>query len=212
MPQKTNLNISPYYDDFNADDNFYKVLFRPGRPVQARELTTLQSILQNQVESFGDHMFKEGTMVIPGSVLYDSQYFSVKIESEHLGLPVSLYLSQLKGKKLKGQNSGVEFIVNDCKYPTDSTDITHVTLFIKYLTGNNDNLEAFVSDNEPLIAQENIVYGNTTITVGDSVANAIDTDAAATGSAVKIETGVYFIRGSFVTVTADTIILHIGLD
>ena len=207
MPQKTNLNISPYYDDFNADDNFYKVLFRPGRPVQARELTTLQSILQNQVESFGDHMFKEGTMVIPGSVLYDSQYFSVKIESEHLGLPVSLYLSQLKGKKLKGQNSGVEFIVNDCKYPTDSTDITHVTLFIKYLTGNNDNLEAFVSDNEPLIAQENIVYGNTTITVGDSVANAIDTDAAATGSAVKIETGVYFIRGSFVTVTADTIIL-----
>ena len=92
MPQKTNLNISPYYDDFNADDNFYKVLFRPGRPVQARELTTLQSILQNQVESFGDHMFKEGTMVIPGSVAYDSQYFSVKIESEHLGLPVSLYL------------------------------------------------------------------------------------------------------------------------
>ena len=75
MPQKTNLNISPYYDDFNADDNFYKVLFRPGRPVQARELTTLQSILQNQVESFGDHMFKEGTMVIPGSVAYDSQYF-----------------------------------------------------------------------------------------------------------------------------------------
>ena len=207
MPQKTNLNISPYYDDFNADDNFYKVLFRPGRPVQARELTTLQSILQNQVESFGDHMFKEGTMVIPGSVLYDSQYFSVKIESEHLGLPVSLYLSELKGKKFKGQNSGVEFIVNDCKVPEDSTDITHVTLFIKYLTGSNDNLEAFISDSEPLIAQENIVYGNTTITVGDSVANAIDTDAAATGSAVKIETGVYFIRGSFVTVTADTIIL-----
>ena len=207
MPQKTNLNISPYYDDFNADDNFYKVLFRPGRPVQARELTTLQSILQNQVESFGDHMFKEGTMVIPGSVAYDSQYFSVKIESEHLGLPVSLYLYELKGKKFKGQNSGVEFIVNDCKVPEDSTDITHVTLFIKYLTGSNDNLEAFISDSEPLIAQETIVYGNTTITVGDSVANAIDTDAAATGSAVKIETGVYFIRGSFVTVTADTIIL-----
>ena len=114
MPQKTNLNISPYYDDFNADDNFYKVLFRPGRPVQARELTTLQSILQNQVESFGDHMFKEGTMVIPGSVLYDSQYFSVKIESEHLGLPVSLYLYELKGKRFKGQNSGVAVIVNEC--------------------------------------------------------------------------------------------------
>ena len=52
MPQKTNLNISPYYDDFDKAKNFYKVLFRPGHPVQARELTGLQSILQKQVESF----------------------------------------------------------------------------------------------------------------------------------------------------------------
>jgi len=49
MPQKTNLNISPYYDDFNKDDQFYKILFKHGYPVQARELTGLQSLLQNQV-------------------------------------------------------------------------------------------------------------------------------------------------------------------
>ena len=54
MPQKTNLNVNPYYDDFDKDDNFYKVLFKPGYPVQARELTGLQSILQNQIESFGE--------------------------------------------------------------------------------------------------------------------------------------------------------------
>ena len=36
MPQKTNLNISPYYDDFSKDNQFYRVLFNPGRPVQAR--------------------------------------------------------------------------------------------------------------------------------------------------------------------------------
>ena len=81
MSQKTNLNISPYYDDFEKADNFYKVLFRPGRPVQARELTTLQSILQNQVESFGKHVFKEGSLVIPGNVSYDDNYNSVKIDS-----------------------------------------------------------------------------------------------------------------------------------
>ena len=46
MAQTTNLNVSPYFDDFNADDNYYKVLFKPGVPVQARELTGLQSILQ----------------------------------------------------------------------------------------------------------------------------------------------------------------------
>ena len=57
MPQKTNLNINPYYDDFSKDSNFYKVLFNPGKPVQARELTTLQSILQDQIESFGTSLF-----------------------------------------------------------------------------------------------------------------------------------------------------------
>ena len=74
MPQKTNLNVSPYYDDFDKDDNFYKVLFKPGFPVQARELTGLQSILQNQIESFGSHMFKEGSMVIPGGITCDNVF------------------------------------------------------------------------------------------------------------------------------------------
>ena len=46
MSQKTNLNINPYYDDYDSEKNFYKVLFKPGFPVQARELTTLQSLLQ----------------------------------------------------------------------------------------------------------------------------------------------------------------------
>ena len=26
MPQKTNLNVSPYYEDFDANKNFYKIL------------------------------------------------------------------------------------------------------------------------------------------------------------------------------------------
>ena len=68
MAQKTNLNINPYYDDFDKDNNFYRVLFKPGYPIQARELTTLQSILQGQIEQFGRHMFQEGTVVIPGQV------------------------------------------------------------------------------------------------------------------------------------------------
>ena len=166
MSQKTNLNISPYYDDFNEGNNFYRVLFKPGRPVQARELTTLQSILQNQIKSFGNHVFKEGSMVIPGGVLYDNEYYSIKLESEHLGLPISLYLDQLKGKKLKGQNSGIEILVNDCKTSSDSTDITNTTIFIKYLTGNGDNSVSNLDDGEPLITLEDLTYGNTTISTG----------------------------------------------
>ena len=56
--QKTDLNVSPYYDDFEPSDNFHRVLFRPGFAVQARELTTLQSIMQNQIERHGRHFFK----------------------------------------------------------------------------------------------------------------------------------------------------------
>ena len=59
MPQELNLNVSPYYDDFDRDNDYYRVLFKPGYPVQARELTTMQSILQSQVEKFGDHFLKK---------------------------------------------------------------------------------------------------------------------------------------------------------
>ena len=30
MPQNTNLNVSPYFDDFNENKNYHKVLFKPG--------------------------------------------------------------------------------------------------------------------------------------------------------------------------------------
>jgi len=60
MAEKTDLNISPYYDDYSESKNFQKVLFRASRPLQARELTQSQSILQNQIERFGNHIFEEG--------------------------------------------------------------------------------------------------------------------------------------------------------
>ena len=53
MPNKTDLNVTPYYDDYDPDKKYHKVLFRPSVPVQARELTQLKTILQNQVERFG---------------------------------------------------------------------------------------------------------------------------------------------------------------
>ena len=79
MPQKTNLNISPYYDDFKKDNNFYRVSVQSGQTCTNERVDTLQSILQDQIESFGSHMFKEGSMVIPGNISYDPEYFSIKV-------------------------------------------------------------------------------------------------------------------------------------
>ena len=101
MPQQTNLNISPYYDDFDRSSNYHKVLFKPGYPVQARELTSLQSILQNQIEQFGSHMFKEGSVVIPGGMTYDGDYFAVQLDATHLGTDVEVYIKDLVGKRIK---------------------------------------------------------------------------------------------------------------
>ena len=63
MPINTNLNTAPYYDDFDLENQYYRVLFKPGFALQARELTQLQSVLQSQIEQFGDNIFKEGSIV-----------------------------------------------------------------------------------------------------------------------------------------------------
>ena len=142
MAQKTNLNISPYYDDFDPNDQFYKVLFKPGFPVQARELSTLQSILQNQLESFGTHMFKDGSMVIPGNIAYDSNYYSIRVFEDHLGTPVSLYIDQLIGLRLRGETSGAIVTIDNYQYPEDNPDVTDLTLYIKYLQSGPDNVDS----------------------------------------------------------------------
>jgi len=207
MPQKTNLNISPYYDDFDKDNNFYKVLFKPGHPVQARELTTLQTMLQEQVSSFGSHIFKEGSMVIPGSLNYDPEYYSVKIDAEHQGIPVSLYADKLKGIRLTGQSSGVTVTVDNYALESSSSEITDLTLFIKYLSSGSDNAVKTLEDGEDLIAEESFVYGNTAVNAGNTVSTLISLNASAIGCAVGITQGVYFIRGTFVDVAADKIVL-----
>ena len=81
MPQNTNLNVNPDYEDFDRSKNFYKILFRPGYSIQTRELTQLQSILQNQIEQFGKYAFKQGDLVVPGEVGLNTKLDYVKLSS-----------------------------------------------------------------------------------------------------------------------------------
>ena len=212
MPQKTNLNISPYYDDFDKAKNFYKVLFKPGSPVQARELTGLQSILQNQVESFGKHVFKEGSMVIPGGIEYDTSYFSCKINPNHLGLDVSIYLDSLiaknngKGVRVRGQNSGIVATIKNYVLPPNE-GVTEPTIFVKYNESGTDTLSTLFPDGEILILEESVTYGNTTLNAGETILTLSLENASTTGSAFGVNEGVYFIRGTFVDVSTSLIIL-----
>ena len=213
MPQKTNLNISPYYDDFNKDDNFYKILFKPGYPVQARELTGLQSLLQNQVESFGKHIFKEGSMVIPGGIEYDPTYFSAKINSTHLGIDVSVYLSNIisnndgKGTRVRGQNSGIVATIKNFILPPEE-GVDDITIFIKYNQSGNDGETGAFPDGEVLILEDSLTYGNTTLNIEETVLTLVSENATATGSAFGVNKGVYFMRGLFVDVPTSLIVLE----
>jgi len=206
MAQKTDLNISPYYDDFDSEKNFYKVLFKPGYPVQARELTTLQSILQDQVKSFGSHIFKEGSVVIPGNIAYDGNFNSVKLNPTNFGVDISLYINNFIGKKISGQISGTTAIIQFVSLP-DGENVEDLTIYVKYLDSDNNFQFNPFEDGESLIAEENITYGNTTINAGTPFASLIALNATSVGSSASIGDGVYFIRGYFVNVSKQTIIL-----
>lgn len=206
MAQKTNLNTTPYFDDFNENDNFYKVLFKPGFPVQARELNNAQSILQNQIEQFGDHFFKDGSVVIPGGLTYDSEYYAIKINPEYLGVSVSTYAKSFIGTEILGQTSRVTASVVNVLFEEDSID-NQLTLYVKYLNSSEDGAFSTFSESELLLGEEDVTYGNTTISQGAAFAQVVAQDAASIGSAISIADGVYFIRGFFVNVSAQTILL-----
>ena len=198
--EKTNLNVSPYYDDFTENKNFHRVLFRPGFSVQARELTQLQSILQNQVERFGRHMFKEGTVVIPGATGFTKEYYAVKLQSTISGADISEQLQDYVGKRITGRTSGVvaEVIQAVAANTTDP-----ITLYVKYVSSGTDNVTAVFQNGE------NIHANGTVGSFGSGIDSATlqATDATAIGSSANIEEGVYFIRGHFVRVAQQRLIL-----
>ena len=207
MAQNTNLNVTPYYDDFDKAKNFYRVLFRPGFPIQARELTQSQSILQNQIENMGTHLFKDGSMVIPGQIGYDLNVNAIMIQESFLGADVESYRSQITGKIITGLTSGVKAKVLYSISSTES-DKGYITLYIKYIeSGGTDNNQDTFTNNEQLITDTEITFGTTLIEVGSPFAQLLPTAATQVGSVAYVQEGVYFIRGFFVDVPYQYILL-----
>ena len=210
MPQQTNLDVSPYFDDYNPADDFYRVLFKPGYPVQARELTTLQSILQNQIEKFGQHFFKDGAKVIPGNTSYNNNYRGIQLNNTFQGVPLAAYVDQLIGTKITGQSSGVTAVVNKVLLDQDSEN-GNLTLYVNYLSSSTaNNSTVTFADGEQLSSDTTItsgLLGNSAISAGSPFGITIAADAAISGSSFSVQEGVYFIRGQFVQCQAETLIL-----
>ena len=184
------FNVEPYYDDFESvasgntlspKEQYQRILFRPGKAVQARELTQLQTSLQNQISAHGTHVFKDGSVVVPGAVHLNNKIDYVKLDSVNSACDTVAELV------------GTEF--------TDGTNVARVvhavlaagsdpiTLFVKYISGS-----AF-ADNATITAS------------GSKSAEVKASGATGFGSIVSIEEGIYYIKKHFVTVKDSTIIL-----
>ena len=206
MPQTTNLNTPPYFEDFDATDNFHKVLFRPGFPLQARELTVLQSLLQDQIEKFGSSIYKDGAMVIPGQISFDLYYTSVLIEDEYFGISADTIRQYIVGKTIIGQSSGVKArVVNAIS--SEESEKGKTTLYVKYTSAGSSNTSGTFADDEILLAEESFSIGETVIQADTDFAKCVTENATHTGSAAKITPGIYFIKGFFTSVGEQEIIL-----
>ena len=206
MAQNTNLNIAPYFDDFDKSKGFLKVLFKPGFPVQARELTTLQTLLQDQIDTFGQGIYKEGSMVVPGGITLNEDVPCILIQNNYLNLDVENYRTALDGKIIKGSTSGVRARILFSISSTTSTR-SNITFYLNYLQKAEDNVTSTFSAGETFTCESDITYQSTTIASGTPLAQLLNSSATSTGSTASVGAGVFFTRGYFVNVAEQTIIL-----
>lgn len=212
MPQETNLNITPYNDDFDPKDNYHRVLFKPSTPVQAREVNNLQSILQDQIEKFGSHIFKEGSIVIPGNIDYDNNLQVVELQNSYNGISVSTYIPLLVGKTIIGKTSGIRAKIILVRTQNESLR-GNASLYLKYIGSDSTNGTAeLFADGEEITLETSvnvtISTGETVVfTAGETFAATIASNCNSVASAVTVSDGVYFIRGNFVNVYRQTLLL-----
>jgi hypothetical protein len=194
------FNTEPYNDDYDETKKFYRILYRPSFAVQAREMTQMQSILQNQIKRHGDAIFKQGAMVIPGQASIQTitqpgagaDY--VKLVALYNGVAVETFLTSLNGKTLVGQTTGVKATVI-LTQSAEGNDPT--TIYLNYQQSGTDKATKTFAVNEVLITEDSVY----SIQVGAT------NDSIGKGSTATVNSGVYYINGHFCLVDKQTIVL-----
>lgn len=221
------FNVAPYYDDYDEDKKFLRVLFRPGYSLQARELTQAQTILQKQVQRIGDYVFQNKSRVIPGACTF-SGAFSIKLEPTEVDTGVNLdtFIRAVDGITVVGETTGVRATIVLCEPSTSVGDPP--LMYIKYISqGFNEETE--FSQNEilsfevvPIVtvnAQGVEVESNPTYT--DPISGEVTTalvntyrvriqnvsDYQELATIALINTGIFYVNGAFVKVDAQKISL-----
>ena len=141
MPISTDTSVSPYFDDYSEDKDFYKILFQPGVAVQTRELNQLQTMLQKQVERFGDNIFKRGTIIDGCDLTYHANFPYIKIkDSEISGAPVNV-LSYV-GYNIKNQANLTPLVASVTTVVSgfESQNPNLNTIYLRYINSGSANV------------------------------------------------------------------------
>jgi len=199
-----NFNVAPYFDDFDEKNKFYRILYRPSYAVQGRELTQAQSITQEQIKKFGDHIFEEGAMVIPGQITFDQDVSYQKMDATYGNPPddVPVDPENFLGFTIIGESSGLEAtIVNVAT--KDETD--PLTFMIKVKNSGDSNEEIGFWDGETIYRKDN---GQIRATVQGTLDEVNPTyESAGKGAITSIDKGVYYFGGIFIDNEAQSIIV-----
>jgi hypothetical protein len=202
-----NFDTSPYYDDYDETKGYYRILFKPGVSVQARELTQLQTALQKQVERVGNYFFRDGTRVFGAEFGYSKNFKAIKLQDTFGADSVDDYIDQLTNVEIIGETSGVKARV--VTY-TKSTDTDPPTIYVTYTQstqGTGDNVGQTATEfyaNEQIICEFEEVNN---VQPGFPILSTAIEDHTADGQSASIETGVYFVKGHFVYTPAQRIII-----
>jgi len=182
----SSVRIAPYYNNWDEEKNYMSLLFRPGYAVQATELTQIQTILQNQIERFGNHVFKNGSKVLGGLISIDTRAKHINLESQYANTDISVGL--FKGNTITHStgNSYVQAVVVGTK---EATANDSPVIVVKYLTG------------------EEFLDSTTIRTKGNVFATIASANSTGVATVVSVLEGIYYINGYFVKVPEQTIIV-----
>lgn len=185
----TETTVFPYYDDFNEEKNFYRILFRPGYAVQARELTQVQTILQNQIERFGRHIFENGSSVIGGEVYFPPNvYATINLNPSFANTNIDVNIFDKKVIVSTDQANTIQFRVANVAGATANDP---PVLFGTYISTQVFN------DNQTFVLKDDLT----------KKANTAEANSASTSRFAGIKDSIFFYNGYFIKVPAQTTVI-----
>ena len=200
-----NFNVSPYYDDFDPNKNYHRILFKPGYAVQARELTQSQTILQDQISKFADHVFQKNTPVSGAKVTYNTGANYIKLESTYNGAEIDV--TQFTDQLIQNANGDVIAKVLAVSEESGITGGDPNTLIVSYVSGEQfkDGDIIYSTFNPNIVAQAYLAGAtgsSSVVSISEGVFYVVN------GFSLSQTTGSRYSIGHFVNVLPQTIVVE----